>query len=924
MDGSFDLNTFHQTSKKQKEPQSNIPLGFKIISPKPEAFNNGMSSYNNEKIFINKSNNSKYKENKTVIGSKRHKSKLDYPDNTRSVFEVGSPKLKRAKANNGSVNRLQNSGSSGNSGTGAIDIAFLLDGKAPPRLNISSANQSTKLPYSYATLITYAILHHPSKKMTLNEIYSWLIDMYPHFKTAGTGWKNSIRHNLSLNKSFVRIPRPVNQPGKGAYWAVDLRVLSESIFLRAKNGNSSGNRRHSESIVDTLKSNWRTKFQLNQLETRGNALAGFKNFEFSDLNNYNQQFSIEENYIDNIMMQPNIQINSNISNIGFNDMNLRRYSLPEQFITDGAILSHAESKPIYFPSNSQFSNNANLNLEMSNTGECLQDKLGFQSGGDIFFKKNTQNFGNDMVHQGLIGNDLTFGTNYPSNEFDFLNINPRINFEDYSLDPNNYNFSLGAPNDLLYGKNDKNISLETDKSNNGNIEPVLNSLQIFDEMNCGLNGFQRNDGQNELFRGVQNCGSQFNEFMGFSKEIGSSFSNDNAAIESHKDQKIEINMPFPDLEQSQKILQGDLFNPGAQYDNNLGLTTNEEFAFEKMESYNCVNSLMVENSNAFNESKNPSIMDNLIMSVMGNMDLDINCNNKTDKNLSIKLGPDSSSCKISTDLICESKKESPESVCTLEENTNVAIATSNNNKSSLINDDRRSNNEVENNSKIDEHVNKDVLSSKVLQDSRNSTVLEKISASENIFDKSEKNSSYFGDLTKYDGKEDCEKNKSEAFSCIKNADDGCETGDRIFDKSYEQLDEEENPKTLNTEIIEKKNTSANSETFNDHFEESFIREVYEGECTQYRKNHMKMNLMGESRAICANGKLAPNSHEILTGNSVFLGFNAGKHTDIDQSNNEGLDFFQGMDDLNIEEIIKNSSLETKKSIVIQSKSSPSL
>ncbi|PVZ97337.1 hypothetical protein BB558_006709 [Smittium angustum] len=127
-----------------------------------------------------------------------------------------------------SANRKNSSSSGG--GVGSIDVGFLLDQSA----SLKSAT-SGKLPYSYATLITYAILRHPKGKMTLNEIYSWIIEKYPHFKNAGNGWKNSIRHNLSLNKTFVRVPRPINQPGKGAYWAVDMKVLNDSIYMKNRN-----------------------------------------------------------------------------------------------------------------------------------------------------------------------------------------------------------------------------------------------------------------------------------------------------------------------------------------------------------------------------------------------------------------------------------------------------------------------------------------------------------------------------------------------------------------------------------------------------------------------------------------------------------------------------------------------------------------
>ncbi|PWA01733.1 hypothetical protein BB558_002145 [Smittium angustum] len=125
--------------------------------------------------------------------------------------------------------RQKSSKTEARSRTGSIDISLLLDDSA-----MLKPISNGKLPHSYATIITYAILHHPEKKMTLNEIYNWIMDQYPHFKNIGVGWKNSIRHNLSLNRIFVKMTRPEKKSGKGSYWTVDFSVLSESISIGAK------------------------------------------------------------------------------------------------------------------------------------------------------------------------------------------------------------------------------------------------------------------------------------------------------------------------------------------------------------------------------------------------------------------------------------------------------------------------------------------------------------------------------------------------------------------------------------------------------------------------------------------------------------------------------------------------------------------
>ncbi|PKC13216.1 winged helix DNA-binding domain-containing protein, partial [Rhizophagus irregularis] len=60
--------------------------------------------------------------------------------------------------------------------------------------------------YSYASMIGQAIMTSPEKKLALAEIYSWISKTYPYYRMNDIGWKNSIRHNLSLYSAFIRVP----------------------------------------------------------------------------------------------------------------------------------------------------------------------------------------------------------------------------------------------------------------------------------------------------------------------------------------------------------------------------------------------------------------------------------------------------------------------------------------------------------------------------------------------------------------------------------------------------------------------------------------------------------------------------------------------------------------------------------------------
>lgn len=95
--------------------------------------------------------------------------------------------------------------------------------------------EEPKPQHSYIGLIAMAILSSPDHKLVLSDIYQHILDNYPYFRSRGPGWRNSIRHNLSLNDCFVKAGRSAN--GKGHYWAIhpaNIEDFRKGDFRRRK------------------------------------------------------------------------------------------------------------------------------------------------------------------------------------------------------------------------------------------------------------------------------------------------------------------------------------------------------------------------------------------------------------------------------------------------------------------------------------------------------------------------------------------------------------------------------------------------------------------------------------------------------------------------------------------------------------------
>ncbi|KAG9328205.1 hypothetical protein JZ751_015860, partial [Albula glossodonta] len=182
------------------------------------------------------------------------------------------------------------SSASANTGRGRDGYSYLLahpHGHAtrPPQEVDYRTNHQVKPPYSYATLICMAMRASRKTKLTLSAIYAWITENFCYYRRAEPSWQvsdelhsiresdrtpagiltataamlrqrsvcgalltrdcsnsslslqNSIRHNLSLNKCFVKVPRTKEEPGKGGFWQIDPQyadMFVDGIFKRRR------------------------------------------------------------------------------------------------------------------------------------------------------------------------------------------------------------------------------------------------------------------------------------------------------------------------------------------------------------------------------------------------------------------------------------------------------------------------------------------------------------------------------------------------------------------------------------------------------------------------------------------------------------------------------------------------------------------
>uniref|UniRef100_A0A7E4W5M7 Fork-head domain-containing protein n=1 Tax=Panagrellus redivivus TaxID=6233 RepID=A0A7E4W5M7_PANRE len=107
------------------------------------------------------------------------------------------------------------------------------------------SNSPEKPPHKYSQIIADAFVANDHAKLSLSQIYGYFTSKYGFFRLPHRSWKNSVRHLLSLDSRFIKVPRNANKRGKGALWMLDRSAVYADGTLKpaAKNVKRSNSRR---------------------------------------------------------------------------------------------------------------------------------------------------------------------------------------------------------------------------------------------------------------------------------------------------------------------------------------------------------------------------------------------------------------------------------------------------------------------------------------------------------------------------------------------------------------------------------------------------------------------------------------------------------------------------------------------------------
>ena len=149
---------------------------------------------------------------------------------------------------------------------------------------------------SYAQLIAEGLVNAPDGMLTLSEIYNAISARHPYYKMEARNWQNSIRHNLTLNKSFTKVPRMSSSEGRGSYWK--LEPGAESIIFKRSARNVNKSNTVNNSANTSLNTSSLNLSGVNLVQTSGGmtevTTANLVSYEFKHVGHFIVIFAVYE------------------------------------------------------------------------------------------------------------------------------------------------------------------------------------------------------------------------------------------------------------------------------------------------------------------------------------------------------------------------------------------------------------------------------------------------------------------------------------------------------------------------------------------------------------------------------------------------------------------------------------------------------
>nr|CAD2179646.1 unnamed protein product [Meloidogyne enterolobii] len=181
-----------------------------------------------------------------------------------------------------------------------------------------------------------AIQSSPEKMLPLTEIYKFIMEHFPYFRQNTQRWQNSLRHNLSFNDCFVRVPRKADQPGKGSCWAIHPKAMC--MF---ENGSCLRRQKRFKLDIRSVANGCLAKYKRNKRKN-------------NNINNTKTKFSLNKTKFETNKTSNNIYENNNI--------------ITKQLILIGKMISAQKGQHL-------FEENSSTNLILENSKFNLERKI---------------------------------------------------------------------------------------------------------------------------------------------------------------------------------------------------------------------------------------------------------------------------------------------------------------------------------------------------------------------------------------------------------------------------------------------------------------------------------------------------------------------------------------------------------------------